>query len=176
MIDPYAPPDAWPGLRRYILGRGGLAAGDWSPDLVPRSIYRTAGVAPDVLAAEMPHECVEARGLWEPEEGSEAMLEALLRAWGAHQVAVRGQPKLVMGEWIENQPVLLSFDPRPKRVCGPDRSRPLVESAEVWQSQPYDPGVVSPEGAALRAELEMYLEQPDGFEVAEVAGLDGAPF
>lgn len=175
--DPYEPPDTWPGLRRYILARGGLAAGDWSPDLVPRSIYRVEGVAPDVLAAEMPAECMEARGLWQPEDGSDAMLDALLREWGRHQVAVRTRvPKLILGQWIENQPVCLSFDPAPKRIAGADRSRPLVESDHVWQSQPYDPNVVSPEAASMRAELLAYLEQPDGFEVVEVAGLEGAPF
>jgi hypothetical protein len=76
--------DSWPALRRYILGRGGLGAGDWSVDLVPGRLYRRAGIAPDVLAAEMAHECAEAAGLWADDDGSDAMLAALQRAYGAH--------------------------------------------------------------------------------------------
>src|SRR5215467_10034752 len=76
--------DVWPALRAYVLRRGGLGAGDWSPDLIPGRLYRRAGIAPDVLAAEMPHECGEAAGLWVADDGSEAMLEALQRAYAAH--------------------------------------------------------------------------------------------
>ncbi len=56
--------DSWPALRKYVLQRGGLA--------------------PDVLAAEMPHECAEAAGLWADDDGSDAMLAALQLAWEAH--------------------------------------------------------------------------------------------
>jgi hypothetical protein len=52
--------------------------------LIPGRLFRRAGIAPDVLAAEMPHECAEAAGLWAPVDGSEAMLAALQRAWEAH--------------------------------------------------------------------------------------------
>ncbi len=80
--------DAWPALRKYVLQRGGLGAGDWSADLIPGRLCRRPGVAPDVLAAEMPHECAEAAGLWADDDGSDAMLAALTKAYEAH---VRGQ-------------------------------------------------------------------------------------
>ena len=76
--------DSWPALRAYVLRRRGLGAGDWSPDLIPGRLYRRTGVAPDVLAVEMPHECAEARGLWADDDGSDVMLAALQRAWDAH--------------------------------------------------------------------------------------------
>ena len=86
--------DVWPEIRRYILGvpeklpngkiryrggRGGLGAGDCSPDLIPGGLYRRGGIAPDVLAVEMPvrSECPAAVGLWDPDDGSDAMLVAL---------------------------------------------------------------------------------------------------
>lgn len=170
--------DLWPALRRYVLSRGGLARGDWSYDLIPGGIYRSHGRPPDLLAAEMPYECPEARGLWEPDEGSEGMLLALQRAWDAHLKA-RPRSKLRMGEWIENQPVVLSFDPAPKRSLelAHDRSRPHLLWADVYESEPYDRRVVSPEAHALRREVEMLMEQPDGWEIGEVTGLDAlVPF
>jgi len=80
--------DLWPELSRYIRSRGGMGSGDWSPDLVPGGLYRRRGMAPDVLAAEMVHECREAFGLWDPSDGSEGMLSALRRAYDAHRVLV----------------------------------------------------------------------------------------
>lgn len=83
--DAYRPPDLWPQLRAYVLGRGGLARGDFSREAIPGGLYRIQGVAPDVLAAEMIHECAEASGLWNPTEGTEAMLEALQTAYEFHR-------------------------------------------------------------------------------------------
>jgi len=79
--------DAWPELSRYVRSRGGLSAGSWSVDLIPGGLYRRGGVAPDVLAVEMPivSECPAAVGLWDPGEGSEAMLSALQLAWEGHR-------------------------------------------------------------------------------------------
>ena len=67
------------GKVRYRGGRGGIGAGDWSPDLIPGGLYRRNGCAPDVLAVEMPvrSECPAAVGLWDPDDGSDAMLVAL---------------------------------------------------------------------------------------------------
>lgn len=173
--DPYAPPDPWPALRRYILqSRHGLRP--WPGTRIPGGLGRVRGDPLDVVAAEAPYECPEAMGLWDPADGSDAMLEVLWQLWETHKRQVRRTPKLVMGEWIENQRIKLSFDPRPKRMPGPDRSRPQIESQVYWESHPYDPAVVSPEAAALREELAVYLEQPDGFEVDEVAGYDAVPF
>lgn len=88
--------DDWPELRRYVLSRGGLGAGDWSPDLVPGGLYRRRGLAPDVVAAEMPHECPASRGLWDPADGSEAMLQALQLAYERHRELAqrRGQVRV----------------------------------------------------------------------------------
>ena len=86
--------DPWPSLRAYILGRGGLGRGDWSPSLIPGALYRKSGTAPDLIAAEAPHECPAAFGLWDPEDGSEAMLAALLRAWDCHRRCRSKRPAL----------------------------------------------------------------------------------
>jgi hypothetical protein len=76
--------DVWPELRRYVMARGGLGAGDWSPDLIPGGLYRRRGMAPDLVAVEAPVECGAARGMWDPADGSEAMLRALQLAYAAH--------------------------------------------------------------------------------------------
>jgi hypothetical protein len=97
-----------------------------------------------------------------------------LRGPTKDDVAAGHEGKLRLGEWIDDQPVHLSFDPRPKRFANADRSRPhVIDPLLPFVSSPYDPKVSSPETESLREAMMIYLEQPDGEDMVDS---DAIPF
>jgi hypothetical protein len=118
-------PDPWPNLRRYVLRRGGLSRGDWSREEIPGDLYRRRGESPDVLAAEMPHECPDARGLWAPEDGDVVMLAALQQAHDAHQRR-HARRQQARKRWERD------FDPNRFQLVAP-----LERDATRWLTMPW---------------------------------------
>jgi len=65
----------WPELRRAVLAYGGIGPSrDWPRDWVPGDLYRSAGPAPDLVAAEALHPAP-----W-GDAGDDAAMMAYLRA------------------------------------------------------------------------------------------------
>jgi hypothetical protein len=86
---------------------------------------RRRGEAPDVMAAEMPHECPDARGLWSPDDGDTAMLTALQAAYEAHQRRLT-QRQQARHRWERD------FDPSHFQLVAP-----MERDAARWLTMPW---------------------------------------
>ena len=82
--------DPWPELAGAILANGGIAAGPYDRDRIPAGVYRAGGIAPDemaqLLARAEDGRIGWAGGItWTADDGTDAMLDALWRAYDAHK-------------------------------------------------------------------------------------------
>ena len=64
------------------------------------------------------------------------------------------------GDWIEH-PIVVSFNPKPKRVERIDGNRLRCHNYLAWDSVPYKPATIPPEVAELLLTEMMVDEQPD---------------